>query len=494
MKYTLLTGASGFLGAYLLHDMLRAGIRCAALVRPGRLETARQRIDAVLARFEKISGTVCPRPVILEGSLEENLGLDEAQTEWVRLNCDRVLHNAASLLFEEVKETGEPYRSNVHGLRHVLNFAKKTNIENFHHVSTAYVCGLRTGLCREDELDVGQQWGNAYELSKVEAEKMVLAAGFPIPPTFYRPAIITGDSRDGYTSTFHGFYTPLKVVAALLANVSDPSGSEALISTLSMTGEEHKNFVPVDWVSEGIVRLMQNPENLGKTFHFTPRNRVTAKEIYEVFITALVEYALKHPDKLRKPDSRGAENIGWDALLDTYREQMRVYESYWRDDPTFDTTNTSAALADFPCPAMDVKRLMLLARFALDVNFGWPRPRPFVPPMIVAENLPVKPSFAPPAKAETCFGLQVNGPGGGQWTVGQAVVDGTIRHVEQGLPSLETGVLSMNSEVFRLLKEGKLSPADAIRTAAVMWQEPETRKSPRKTFPEVETILTALTK
>lgn len=477
MKYTFLTGATGLLGAYLMHDMMRAGMRCAVLVRPGRMEKTKQRVDTLLARFEHLTGELSARPVVLEGSLREGLGLGAAETEWVRRNCDRVLHNAASLSFELEPDTNEPYRSNVDGLRHVLDFCKQTGLQNFHHVSTAYVCGLRDGVCREDELDVGQQWGNAYEISKVQGEKMVLGAGFSIPPTFYRPAIITGDSRDGYTSTFHGFYTPLKVASAMMTRTSRMTDSVDLIMGLGMDGQEHKNYVPVEWVSQGIVRLMQARENQGETFHFTPRNRVTVAQMYEVFIKAFFLYFQKHPEKFQQNTRHSPdEEISWNTLREPFRKQMQMYESYWRDDPIFDTAHTTGALPDLPCPMMDEEVLLRLAMFALETNFGWPKPRPFVPDMVVEENLPKKPQFAlPVTPGKQSFGLRVNGPGGGQWTVhlDGTLADGNITAIVEGLPAEHAGLIYMSSATFRQLKTRQVTPADAISRGALLWQEPE---------------------
>ena len=38
--------------------------------------------------------------------------------------------------------------------------------------------------------------------------------------TVYRPGIIFGDSRTGYTSTFHGFYVPLKLVSSMISKTA----------------------------------------------------------------------------------------------------------------------------------------------------------------------------------------------------------------------------------------------------------------------------------
>ena len=209
-------------------------------------------------------------------------------------NCDGIIHNAASLSFEANEQTGEPYRSNVEGTRNALELARRCRIREFHHVSTAYVCGLRTGRVLEDELDVGQQSGNAYEKSKIEAEKLVRAASFLDRPTVYRPSIIIGDSETGYTTTFHGFYAPLKIVQAVANQIDfDPEKIDGapLVAALNLTGQESKNYVPVDWVSRMIVHLAGRPELRGRTFHLTTRTPTSIALTCQVTEEALREYA-----------------------------------------------------------------------------------------------------------------------------------------------------------------------------------------------------------
>ena len=60
----------------------------------------------------------------------------------------------------------------------------------------------------------GRTAGNVYEKTKLQAELMVRAAGterWLDRATIYRPSIIVGDSQTGYTTTYHGFYAPLKL-------------------------------------------------------------------------------------------------------------------------------------------------------------------------------------------------------------------------------------------------------------------------------------------
>ena len=57
-----------------------------------------------------------------------------------------------------------------------------------------------------------------------------------------------------------------------------------------------------------------------------------------------------------------------------FYEHLQTYESYWRDDPVFDSTNTLAALPDLPCPKVDSELLLKLAQAAVDLNFRWVDP------------------------------------------------------------------------------------------------------------------------
>ena len=68
---------------------------------------------------------------------------------------------------------------------------------------------------RENELIVGQEFGNIYEESKACGEMLVRQADFLDCYTIFRPSIIVGDSETGFSTTFHGFYTPLRLLSAI---------------------------------------------------------------------------------------------------------------------------------------------------------------------------------------------------------------------------------------------------------------------------------------
>ena len=269
--HILLTGATGLLGRYLLRDLLLADVSVAVVVRGHRRQSAENRVAALMGTWEDLLQQELPRPHVLEGDIcEPDLGLDDSAKLWIENNCDTVLHNAASLSFIATSEDGEPYRSNVRGVENVLELCRDTGIRDLHHVSTAYVCGLRQGTVLESELDVGQQFGNPYEASKVQAETLIRNAEFLSPPTIYRPAIIVGDSQTGFTSTFHGFYACLELACRLFSSMgmldSKTAGDDKV--RISLDGTEAKNFIPVDWVSSVISFLVTHPQHHGQTLGY----------------------------------------------------------------------------------------------------------------------------------------------------------------------------------------------------------------------------------
>lgn len=464
MSYLFLSGATGLLGAYLVRDLTLAGVNLALLVRSTRMESARQRVEGLMARWEKEAGFALPRPVILEGDLKRgDLGLSEAATDWARQHCRAFMHNAASLTFYGNGRNEEPYLSNINGTRNVLEFCEGAGIREFHHVSTAYVCGKRRGVILESELDAGQELGNDYEISKFESEQMVRSAGFLNELTVYRPGIIVGDAQTGYTTTFHGFYVPLKLVSTLMAKTGAVgvtreelevavrfAGSQLMTQILNTQGNERKNLVPVDWVAAVMSYVYCNRQHHGKTYHLTPPQPVPVAVMQRAIEDSFIQYT-----SLTSKASQTA--IDWEKFGDYFYEQMLVYRSYWGDDPVFDSTNTQTAAPHLPCPPVDAELLQRQCKFAIESNFGWPKPRPAVVNDEVLTRL--QPLLAAGVAARQSpagtlqVGLVVNGNGGGRWelTVRDGVAVAAVEGVSENCPA----TCCLNSATFHELVSGK---------------------------------------
>ena len=483
MRYLLLTGGTGLLGSYLVRDFLKAGMPLAVLARSTRMAAARHRVETQLCHWERQEGRPLPRPVVLVGDLSRSdLSLSATDTDWIATHCSAIFHNAASLSYVTEEKTGEPWRTNFEGTSHLLDFCRSVGIKEFHHVSTAYLCGLRTGTCYEHELDVGQEFGNPYEVSKIEAEKLVRDAPFLIDLTIYRPGIITGDSQTGYTSTFHGFYAPLKLVSALIGRTASlgasheqlnemvRSAGHRLCDILQMTGDERKFYAPVDWVSAAMVEICRRPELHGTTYHLTPREGVPVRISQQVMEDVFLEYTEQAARKAPAARKRDVDQ-NWAEFEQTFLNGMEVYRSHWRDDPQFDSTNTDGALPHLPCPSMDDDVLRRLTRYAIESKFGWPKPPIVKPAFDVHDHL------APLLSATDGFhgkhhgmlpaliGLQVSGSGGGEWTLW--LEEGEVTGLSRGLSQRCTTSLHMNSDLFERMSKGEIAADRALATGQI---------------------------
>lgn len=371
MSHILVTGATGLLGRYLMKDLLLRGQPLAVLVRKSRKQDPYQRVEAAMRSWEQVLGKPVPRPKVLAGDIASaDLGLSADDEAWAKQHCTALLHNAASLSFVSTGRNSEPWRTNVDGTRYVLEFCKNHDIRSFHQVSTAYVCGKRDGLIRENELNVGQEFANPYEESKVESEEMVRAAGFD-SLTVHRPAIIIGDSKTGISFTYHNYYWMLQLADTLVRQVgvfNFTGKCRANVIQFNVDGTERKNFVPVDWVSEAMARIIVDPKLHGETYHLTPRLPVSMRLVRDVMEEVIGFYGIGF---YGAGERRQAEH----EAEDIFHQQMEVYASYWRDDPTFDATNTTRALPDLPCPHVDRPMLRRLSKVAIDNRFNWKDPK-----------------------------------------------------------------------------------------------------------------------
>lgn len=369
MTHLFFTGASGLLGGQLLARLLGQGRQVAVLVRPTATASGRERIETVLAREEQALGRSLPRPVVLEGELTApQCGLSDADLDWMRRNCSAVLHSAASLEFLGKDRAADPWRTNVDGTRMLLDLTHAAGIDEFHHVSTAYVCGFSPGPIAEAPSTGSHGFRNDYEASKHEAESLVRSASFLRSPTFFRPAVIVGDSRTGATSTYHGLMAMLQLMVVIVRNLpADETGFRKVDLRLAMTGDEKRNMIPVDWVAEAIARLLADPRARGRTIHLAPSQPITMRQIIDYTSSYLNSGGVEFCGPRALDDLNEIESVAYSG--------KSLYEAYEQTDPVFVMDNLRELLPDLPCPIIDEPMLHRFLAFG-DADRWGKRRRP----------------------------------------------------------------------------------------------------------------------
>jgi thioester reductase-like protein/predicted lipid carrier protein YhbT len=459
----LLTGATGLLGHYLLQDLLVRGYPLAVLVRDSRQGRAAERIAQIVAFWSERLRRKLPSPVILAGDLGlPGLGLTLADRRWLGWRSPTVIHAAASLSFRESPE-GEPWRSNVEGTKALLALARSLGLSEWHQISTAFVCGRRTGIITEEDRDNSQGYHNAYEESKCLAERLVRETP-GIRATIHRPAIIVGDSRTGYTSRFQGLYRFLEL-AVRLASMNSTAGTARPALRLPLRGDETWSLVSVDWVSRAVVELLARPRFQGRTFHLVAPAPVSTRFIRDVGVEVL---------SLPAVEFAGAEHFAHPRPLEQlFLNGIQEYWPYLGGNPVFASANTCAALPDLPPPAVDRPMLERLIRFA--AAHGWGRPWPPAAeccPQPLARSFCAeyieeifprqarRSSLAREAGLNLTIGIDLRGPGGGQWSCRWR--QGELIYARRGLEDRPGVIYHTDTATFQAVVSRSQTPQEAF--------------------------------
>ena len=459
----LLTGATGLLGQYLLHDLLSRAHPVTVLVRDSRKGRAAERIAIIVAFWSERLRRKLPTPIVLNGDLGQGaLGLTAADRRWLGRHCQTVIHSAANLSFRETAD-GEPWRTNVEGTQSLLALCREVGLSQWHQISTAFVCGRRTGIIAEEDCDTRQEFHNPYEESKCQAEQLVRRTP-GIRATIYRPAVIVGDSRTGYTSSFNGLYRFLEL-AVRAASLNSAAGKPRMPLRLPLSGDEVWNLVCVDWVSRAIVELLGKPRWHGRTFHLVARSPVSTRLVRDVGAEVLnlpgVEFAgsegVEHPSRLEQ------------LFLDGIRE----YWPYLGGNPVFASVNTKAALPDLPPPPVDRPMLEQLIRFAVANRWGRIRAQTtevrsqsaarsrcaeYIEQVFPRQARQSR--LAREAGLDLTVGIDLRGPDGGQWSC--AWRQGEFIYARSGLEDGAVVTYHTDTETFRAVVSGFQTPQEAF--------------------------------
>jgi thioester reductase-like protein len=261
------TGYPGLLGTQLVD-------RLAALPEDG-LVLLVQPPSAALARAALKDR---PGAEVLEGDVAHiHLGLSGAEWRGLSRRLTHVWHLAAKT---RIGADERQLRSvNVEGTRGVLELcAQAPLLSRLIHFSTAFVSGTRRGEVREQELEAGQGFHNAYEESKYQAERLVQRASAALPTTVLRPSLVIGDSRTGEIDRFEGPY------ALALALANSPL---AMPLPLPDDPEAPLNVVPIDFVVDAALVIGRHPASAGRTVHLVDPAPLPARRVYQLIANRL---------------------------------------------------------------------------------------------------------------------------------------------------------------------------------------------------------------
>jgi nucleoside-diphosphate-sugar epimerase len=188
---------------------------------------------------------LCP----VEGDPSQpHLGLGADDFEALCGQLGTIFHCAERMVLDRDLEAARA--SNVRPVSTLIEVLERNPEARLAHVSTTMVAGNKRGLFTEFDLACGQQFHNAYEQSKFEAEGLLRASAVQKRVIVFRPSLTAGAP-----TTAHG---PL---GALLAGL----GRRFVL--LAGDPRMHLDTVPLSYVARSMVALARQPEALGQTVH-----------------------------------------------------------------------------------------------------------------------------------------------------------------------------------------------------------------------------------
>jgi thioester reductase-like protein len=350
----LLTGITGNLGSWLAVEMLRQGKKVLALMRDQNSKAAARRLNRILDiaggrelkdNIEIIHGDIC----------KKELGLESDTKSLKRIS--KIVHCAACTKF--LGDDGESHQMmNVHGTLNVLELASQLSVPLV-HVSSAYIAGKRTGVVKENEIDVGQSFNNIYENTKCRSEMLVhnWAQLNSMPTVILRPSIVLGDSQYGKTVHFASLYDYMRVLTLIMPRL----GKNCI--RVATKPDVTKNIIPVDYfakVSSYIISC-----GIPGTYHITNPVPLTMKDFGDIFsrLFGSNNYKLVKADSFLSHKPNRIERL--------IQKATSVYDPYMLSEPVFDRTNTDTVLtgSEIELPLMNLSYFKKLFDYGHSVNW-----------------------------------------------------------------------------------------------------------------------------
>jgi L-tyrosine reductase len=346
-----LTGSTGFVGTFLLADLLHMPgvVQVGCLVRASDATAGQERLRAAMAKYGLWEECFAHKLLAVPGSLEDkHLGMGTERFEELAHWASVVFHLGAHVNYTQPYSMHQP--ANTLGTRHVVGFACTGRVKPIHYVSSISCFGPTgsiTGatLVREDEPLlphlIALPYDHGYAQSQWVVEQLMrrlMDRGFPI--AIYRPGFITGHSQTGACNPDDFL---CRLIHACLEMRCYPQ-----------LPNQRKEFVPVDYCCAAILHIAASSTSIGRAYHIVPPTRAVSIDMnnsmdlvgqagdspmqgvsYAEWIERLTAIS---PQRLLPLQPMLAEKV-----LDG-RTRWELYENM----PVYETTNTVKALADYP--------------------------------------------------------------------------------------------------------------------------------------------------
>ncbi|KAI0540452.1 polyketide synthase [Xylaria digitata] len=294
-KTVFVTGATGFVGAFMAREFLKRGITVYCLVRASSLEEAHERMIETLKQYSLWKPKYEPLLNLVAGDLAQPLfGLCEVVFDDLANKVDAILHSGA--LVDWMRPFEDYIGPNILGTHEILRLASYGHGKVVHFISTISTLPIHGGYgLTEHDGEYG------YGTSKYLAERMIMAARFRgAKATSYRLPFVAASATNGQFRLDRGDF-----LNNLISGSLDLGAFPSINADLS-------TVLPVDYLCSTIATVMiQDQERAGEDYDFVNPQAPTFDQFFKVMSTAsgdkeivsfsewhrrALEYATAHPN------------------------------------------------------------------------------------------------------------------------------------------------------------------------------------------------------
>ena len=270
-----LTGATGFLGAHLLHRLMTTTAADAfCLVRGASVDEAKRRLFDHLNALELWDEAFRPRihTIPVHDLADRQFGMNDAEYHALAASTDVIYHSAGSL------NMAFPYerlsRTNVQGTIEVLRLGAAEQTKPVHFLSSMAIfftdAHVGDRVIRESDAPLlHDTLKGGYAQSKWVADRLVAAAmDRGLPATIHRPVRTMATAATGAMNDLSDIL-PLVLKACILLEKCPALDIEV-------------TMVPVDLVTSAMVHFAAQEQSFGKAFHYFHPRPVSWVKLMEI--------------------------------------------------------------------------------------------------------------------------------------------------------------------------------------------------------------------
>ena len=263
------TGATGFIGRFLVSNLLKRKGQVHVLVRKGSAKK--------LAQIGETMGWDMKRIVPVTGDLSKpKLGLSAAQITALKGKVQHFFHLAA--IYDLTADADSQKLANIGGTKNALELAAVIKAGCFHHTSSIAAAGLYPGVFREDMFDEAEGLKDPYLKTKHESEGLVRKQS-AVPYRIYRPSMVVGHSKTGEIDKIDGPYYLFTLIKKIRQTLPQ------WMPTLGIEGGRI-NVVPVDFVADAMDHIAHKKGLDGHCFHLVDPEPMRFGELMNTFARA----------------------------------------------------------------------------------------------------------------------------------------------------------------------------------------------------------------